>query len=151
MPRREEGFTLLELMVVVLVISIILAIAIPTFLGARRAAWDRAAQSNVRNAHTNLMTYYADGQVFTEDTTELTSIDPSVVYETVTPAALTSENVVFIEVRTTSRPDDTLYVAGMSGTGVCYWLRTIGDENHPRFASNDCQSVPADAAFLPTW
>ena len=49
---REEGFTLIELMVVVLIIAILIAIAIPTFLGARKRAQDRAAQSNLRNALT---------------------------------------------------------------------------------------------------
>ncbi|MDE3206718.1 MAG: prepilin-type N-terminal cleavage/methylation domain-containing protein, partial [Acidobacteriota bacterium] len=43
--RDEEGFTLIELMVVVLIIAILLAIAIPTFLGARNGANARAAQS----------------------------------------------------------------------------------------------------------
>ena len=42
--RDEEGFTLIELMVVVLIIAILIAIAIPTFLGARPRAQDRAAQ-----------------------------------------------------------------------------------------------------------
>ncbi len=37
----EKGFTLIELMVVVLIIAILIAIAIPTFLGARNKANDR--------------------------------------------------------------------------------------------------------------
>ena len=48
--RGEDGFTLIELMVVILIIAILIAIAIPTFLGARQKAQDRAAQSNLRNA-----------------------------------------------------------------------------------------------------
>src|SRR3978361_358238 len=49
--RREDerGFTLIELMVVVLIIAIVIAIAIPTFLGAKSRAQDKAAQSSLRN------------------------------------------------------------------------------------------------------
>ncbi|HZT67617.1 MAG TPA: prepilin-type N-terminal cleavage/methylation domain-containing protein [Acidimicrobiales bacterium] len=58
--REDEGFTLIELMVVILIIAILLAIAIPTFLGARSRAQDRAAQSSLRNALTAADTSYAN-------------------------------------------------------------------------------------------
>ena len=59
---RGEGFTLVELMVVVLIIAILLAIAIPTFLGARERAQDRAAQSNLRNAYTAAKAIFTDNE-----------------------------------------------------------------------------------------
>jgi type IV pilus assembly protein PilA len=60
----EQGFTLIELMVVVLIIAILIAIAIPTFLGARDRAQDRSAQSNARNALTAAKTVYSDNQSY---------------------------------------------------------------------------------------
>ena len=76
--RREEGFTLIELMVVVLIIAILIAIAIPTFLGARQRAQDRAAQSVLRNALTTEKTYYTDNQTYTTDAAALKAIEPSI-------------------------------------------------------------------------
>src|ERR1700681_3211715 len=77
--RGEEGFTLIELMVVVLIIAILIAIAIPTFLGARQKAQDRAAQSNLRNALTAAKTAYVDSQSYASDVANsaYTSIEPS--------------------------------------------------------------------------
>ena len=84
LERDEEGFTLIELMVVVLIIAILLAIAIPTFLGARDRANDRAAQSSLRNALTAAKTFYTDNQTFVgADATAVTglvSIEPSLTY-----------------------------------------------------------------------
>ena len=65
---EEEGFTLIELMVVVLIIAILIAIAIPTFLGARQRAQDRAAQSDLRNGLTAEKTVYTDDQAYSSDT-----------------------------------------------------------------------------------
>jgi type IV pilus assembly protein PilA len=64
----ERGFTLIELMVVVLIIAILIAIAIPTFLGARQRAQDRAAQSDLRNGLTAEKTFYTDAQSYSTDT-----------------------------------------------------------------------------------
>jgi type IV pilus assembly protein PilA len=65
----EDGFTLIELMVVVLIIAILIAIAIPTFLGVQDKARNRAAQSDLRNAMTN-----AKG-IATDDAGLLTNVD----------------------------------------------------------------------------
>lgn len=54
----EAGFTLIELMVVLLILAILLAIAIPTFLGVTGSANDRSAQSNLNTALTNAKTVY---------------------------------------------------------------------------------------------
>lgn len=69
MRDEEEGFTLIELMVVVLIIAILIAIAIPTFLGARQRAQDRAAQSNLRNGLTAEKTVYTDTQTYADAAT----------------------------------------------------------------------------------
>ncbi len=61
----DAGFTLIELMVVLLIMAILLAIAIPTFLGVTKSANDRAAQSNLNTALVNAKAaYQQNGQTY---------------------------------------------------------------------------------------
>jgi prepilin-type N-terminal cleavage/methylation domain-containing protein len=60
----EAGFTLIELMVVLLIIAILLAIAIPTFLGVTGSAKDRASQSTLTNVLTETVAQYQNTQAY---------------------------------------------------------------------------------------
>jgi prepilin-type N-terminal cleavage/methylation domain-containing protein len=101
--RRDHGFTLIELMVVVLVIAILLAIAIPTFLGSRNKSQDAVAQSHVREAISAAATL-ADGNGAT--VAELSASEPSLTWTT---GPSTSPRVVSV---------------GQSGTGNVFAVRS---------------------------
>jgi type IV pilus assembly protein PilA len=57
--RDEEGFTLVELLVVVLVLGALIGIAVPTFVSQRDGAWDAAVRSELRAAGIALESYRA--------------------------------------------------------------------------------------------
>jgi len=116
MQKDEDGFTLIELMVVVLIIAILIAIAIPTFLGLRQRAQDRSAQSDLRNGLTAAKAHYTDGESYTGFTEAVAeAIEPSLSFTvgagstTVVGISGASGNTVYLSKQSAS---DTWFCLG---------------------------------------
>jgi type IV pilus assembly protein PilA len=76
--RDERGFTLVELLVVILILGILAAIALPAFLTQRDKGHDVRARSTIRTAQTALRTYEIDNDTFNATRADLEAIEPSI-------------------------------------------------------------------------
>ena len=65
MMRKNEGFTLIELMIVIAIIGILAAIAIPQFSAYRQRSYNSSANADLRNAATAQEAYYVDHMTYT--------------------------------------------------------------------------------------
>ena len=62
--KEQKGFTLIELMIVIAIIGILAAIAIPQFSAYRKRSFNSAATSDLRNAATAQEAYFVDEQAY---------------------------------------------------------------------------------------
>ncbi|PIQ97133.1 MAG: pilus assembly protein [Nitrospinae bacterium CG11_big_fil_rev_8_21_14_0_20_56_8] len=58
--RREKGFTLIELLIVIAIIGILAAIAVPQFSQYKKRGYDTDAKSNLHNLYLACKAYWAD-------------------------------------------------------------------------------------------
>ena len=75
--RKSDGFTLIELMIVVAIIAIIAAIAIPNLLRSRMQSNEASAIGNLRTIVGAQVAYHAANFQYTADFADLTDPDPS--------------------------------------------------------------------------
>lgn len=140
--RNEEGFTLIELMVVVMIIAILIAIAVPTFLGARKKAQDSAAKADTKNALQAEGTYFADNETYTATPADLEEIEPSLEYVTAVGGLTGPGHEVYVAINAAG---DVVTLGSESASGKCFWAQ-LSDDGQKFSTSNDC-TVPADGTF----
>ena len=122
---NQDGFTLIELMVVVLIIAVLVMVAVPAMFGAQNGAKSKAAQSNARSALSAAKTMHTDHEAFwvTSDANTLDllkSSEPSLVWvATMGSPSGSTENVSW------ASSANEIVVAVRAATKDCYFIREV--------------------------
>jgi type IV pilus assembly protein PilA len=152
----EAGFTLIELMTVVLIIAILIAVLLPTFVGAKQRAQDRAAQSSLHNGLTAAKVVYSDHGDYTEATAAaLGAVEPALSF---VAAGLASSGPNALSVD----PVSTSYIvmAGQSRSGACFFVADDASAfgvgaRYAKVSGAGCSAngapAPGDPAWGATW
>jgi type IV pilus assembly protein PilA len=142
----ERGFSLIELMVVVLIISVLIAIAIPVLTGARTRANNRATQSDLRNGLTAEKTVYTDTQTYYVSSAAVKAAEPSLHWGT----------ALLVQVGTNTVANDTVCLSQRSSSGTWFAVGDIATSSgtagagsyYTEAATDPCTT---DAAVISGW
>jgi type IV pilus assembly protein PilA len=117
--QEDRGFTMIELLVVVVIIGVLVAIAVPVYLNYRKGAANKSAASDVRGAITAVEQFYTEnGNTYPDTTTVFT---PGVNVNLITGGA--TKGVI-----TVSPGNKVSFTNDLSGTATGYHICGVNED-----------------------
>lgn len=143
--RDDRGFTVLELIVVVVIMGVLLLIAVPAFQGVRNRAADTAARARATDGLKTQKVYFTDSERY-GDAAQVEALEPTVDFETYDPATGPAvQGKVYVRLDGAA----VVTLVSRSSTGRCFWTRDT--DGVTAYATADCDADPATLTFGNRW
>ena len=142
---REDGFTLIEVLFVLLFIGILMGIAIPSYLVHRQGTQDRATQQQLRNALLAAKVEFVDPESYVGvDAAELSTLEVNMTFVAANVAS-TASRVISVDPASAK----VWYAAALSDSGTCFAVKDDVDPGqgttYAKFTSGPCTAQKAQA------
>jgi len=141
---EAHGYSMVELMVILVIIGILVAIGIPALIGSQGRSQDRAVQSDIRNVYSVEKIFYSDRANYTDDPLALAAEEPGFSYIAADTPVTIGEMYVHLE------PGNIIYISAKSASGDCFYLRDTNGAGADYASSPSCGHWNLQT-FGPAW